>query len=121
MNHPVLIRLRGFDSQFQGVERGAGVAVGDIGQVRERVFVQGDFEVPKASDGVLDGLADDLSDVVISQWLELEDAAAGDQCAVHREVWILGGGANQDDGAVFDPRQQSVLLCFVPAVDFVNK
>ena len=52
---------------------------------------------------------------------ELEDPAAREQGAVDREIGVFGGGADEDDGAVFDPGQQRVLLGFVKAVNFVYK
>jgi hypothetical protein len=47
--------------------------------------------------------------------------ARGEQRRVHFERRILRGGANQDDRAAFDVRQERVLLRFVEAVDLVHE
>ena len=51
----------------------------------------------------------------------MENAASAYEGFVHFEKRIFGCGADQDNRAVFDPGQQSVLLAFIPAVNFVNK
>src|SRR5690606_14905756 len=63
----------------------------------------------------------DLAQVVGGQWFELKDAAAADQRLVDFKIGVLGGRADKDDGAVFHPGQQRVLLRLVKAVDFVHK
>ena len=51
----------------------------------------------------------------------MEDAQAGEQGVVEVEGGVFGGGADEDEGAVFDVGQEGVLLGFVEAVDFVDK
>ena len=51
----------------------------------------------------------------------MEDAQAGEQGVVEMEGGVFGGGADEDEGAVFDVGQEGVLLGFVEAVDFVDK
>ena len=53
--------------------------------------------------------------------LKLKNPAPREQGAVDREVWILSGRADENDGAVFDPRQERVLLGLVEAVDLVDE
>ena len=51
----------------------------------------------------------------------MEDAQAGEQGVVEMEGGVFSGGADEDEGAVFDVGQEGVLLGFVEAVDFVDK
>ena len=53
--------------------------------------------------------------------LELKNPAAREQGPVDGEVGIFGGRADEDDGAVFNPGQERVLLGFVEAVDLVDE
>ena len=112
---------RGLDGQFQRVEHAAGVAVGHVHQVRQRIVVELDVELAVAALGIGQRLASDREEVVLRERLELEDAAAADQRLVDLEIGVLGGRADQDDRAVLDPRQQRVLLGLVEAVDFVDE
>ncbi len=56
-----------------------------------------------------------------SERLQLVDAGAGEQRADDLERGVLGGGADEGNGAVLDIRQDGVLLCLVEAVDLVDK
>ncbi len=98
-----------------------GVAVGHVDQVRQRVVVDLDVQLAVAALRVGQRLPRDREEVVLGQRLELEDAAAADQRLVDLEVGVLGGGADQDDRAVLDPRQQRVLLRLVEAVHLVHE
>ena len=49
----------------------------------------------------------------------MENAASAYEGFVHFEKRIFGCGADQDNRAVFDPGQQSVLLTFIPAMNFI--
>ena len=113
--------LGGLDGELEGVECGAGVAVGDIGDMVEGVVVKACAEVAVAACGVIECLSDDAADMVVVERLELEDAGAGDEGAVDGEVGVFGGGTDEDDGAVLDPGEEGVLLRLVPAVDFVDE
>ena len=56
-----------------------------------------------------------------SRALRVEDAGAGEEGADDLERWVLGGGADEGDGAVFDVGEDGVLLGLVEAVDLVDK
>lgn len=60
-------------------------------------------------------------DVGFGERLQLEDQRAREQGAVDAEIWILSGGADEDDGAVFNRWQEPVLLRFVEAMHFVDE
>ena len=62
-----------------------------------------------------------FDEFVFAQRLQVEDAQAGEQGVVEMEGGVFGGGADEDEGAVFDVGQEGVLLGFVEAVDFVDK
>ena len=87
----------------------------------ERVVVELNFLGAEAADGIFDGLPDDVFDVFVVERLQLEDARTRHKCPVHREIRIFRGRADENDGAVFDPWQEGVLLRFVPAVDFIDE
>ena len=53
--------------------------------------------------------------------LEHQHAGARQKRRVELEGRVLGGGADQDDGAVLDVRQEAVLLGAVEAVDLVDE
>ena len=67
------------------------------------------------------GLEDGAHDSLVFQGTQLEDARAGDEGGDHFEIGVLGGGADQDDGAVLHMWEQGVLLGLVPAVDFIDE
>ena len=75
----------------------------------------------EAAFGVAEGLIGDESEVAIGEGEELEDAGAADECGVDFEEGVFGGGADEGEGAVFDPGEEGVLLGFVEAVDFVDE
>ena len=60
-------------------------------------------------------------DLVRRQRLELEDLAAADQCAIHREKRIARRRADQRDDAFLHVGQQCVLLGLVEAVNLVDE
>ena len=88
--------------------------------MREGVGVQGDAEMAVAA-RVGERMLGDVREGCGIEALELKNPAAREQGAIDREVGILGGCADEDDGAVFDPRQECVLLGLVEAVDLVDK
>ncbi len=50
-----------------------------------------------------------------------KDAGARQQRRVQFERRVFGGGTDKGDGAVFDVRQESVLLALIEAVHFVDE
>ena len=63
----------------------------------------------------------DPAGLFAGQGQQLEDPAAGNQRADHLEIGVLGGGADQHEGAVLHMRQQGILLGLVPAMDFIHE
>ncbi len=86
-----------------------------------RIRVQKDLALPVAAFRVRQGHVQDFPGLFPGQRQELENPAARDQRADHFEIRIFGGGADQHERAVFDMRQERILLGFVPAVDFIHE
>ena len=59
--------------------------------------------------------------MLVLERVQLVDPAAREQRRVDLEVGVLGGGADEDDRAILDGRQQRVLLRLVEAVDLVQE
>jgi hypothetical protein len=82
-----------------------------------------------AGGGGLDGFARQLPQAARDDALELfrrerfehHYPATRQQGANDFERRVLGGGANENDGAAFDVRQEGVLLGLVEAVNFVHE
>src|SRR5690606_6303748 len=110
---PCFVGRGGFNSQLQGVQHPARVAIGNVYQVVEGVGLEFDLETAVPPLRVAQCLQGDLAQVVVCQWLQLEDAAAADEGFVDFEVGVLGGGPDEDDHAVVDVGQEGVLLGLV--------
>ena len=76
---------------------------------------------PEPSFGVGQRALQQRSDVVRRQRLEVQEQAPRQQRRDQREVGILGGGPDQDDGPVLYDREQDVLLGLAPPVDLVDE
>ena len=59
--------------------------------------------------------------VVAAEGRKQYQLAAAQQCPVHFETRVFGGGAYERHRAVFHGAEQCVLLAFVKAVDFVDE
>ncbi len=115
------LRRCSFDGQFQRIEDAAGVAVGHVHQMGQGVIVNLHVELAVPAFGIRQRLARDGEEVILGQRLELEDAGAADQRLVDLEIGVLGGGADEDHGAVFHPRQQRVLLRLVEPMNLIHE
>jgi hypothetical protein len=120
-DHAVRIRLSRLHSELERVQHAARVAVRHVDQVRQRIIGELHVELAVPALRVRQRLPRDREQVGLGQRLELEDAAAADEGLVDLEVGVLGGRADEDNGAVLDPRQQRVLLRLVEAVDLVHE
>ena len=111
----------GENADFEGGQRTAGVAFADFGQKIQRVFVQHDRVFAEAALPIRGGTAEQRLDVIRRQGFELENPAPAQKGVVDREEGILRRGSDQNDHAVFDFRQQHVLLRFVETMNFVDE
>ena len=60
-------------------------------------------------------------DLVFGEGVEGVDAAAGEERGVDFEGGVLGGGADEADGAALDVGEEGVLLGLVEAMDLVDE
>jgi hypothetical protein len=116
-----VIRSHDQGGRLQRVQRRAGVAVGPVDQVGDGVVVGAEAEVAEPAALLGQRPAHDQLQVARGQRLQPEQQAAADQRRVDGEERVLGGGADQDHGAVLDAGQQRVLLGPVEAVDLVDE
>ena len=75
----LLIRWRRLDGELKGVEGGAGVAAGHVGEVGESVVADGDGAVAVAALGVVEGAEEEVAHLLGGQWREVEQARPGRQ------------------------------------------
>ncbi len=94
---------------------GAAVAVGHADEAGARLLV----ERQRAALALRAG--DQRLQRIRPQRLERQHLRAGHQRGVELEGRVLGGGADEGDGAVFHHRQEGVLLGAVEAVDLVHE
>ena len=97
-------------------ERGTAVAVGHADERRARVGIE---RQRLAFDRL--GARQQLLDRSRVERFEHQHAGARKQRRIQLERWILGGGADQHDGAVLHHRQERILLRAVEAVDLVDE
>ncbi len=111
----------GEDGDFEGGECAAGVAFGDVGEEAEGFGGDVGLAECEAVLGVVEGAVEELFDGVDGEGFEFEDEGAGREGGVDEYLGVVGGGADEGDGAVFDVGEQDVLLGFVEAVDLVDE
>ena len=102
------------EGDLQGVEDHAGVAIGLVDEMLDGVVV-GLTALPGERP------AHQLPKVIGSQRVQTEQARAAHERRVDLEERVLGRGADQDERAVLDRREQRILLRLVEAVDLVEE
>jgi hypothetical protein len=108
-------------AEFEGVVGGAGVAIG-IGSDAEKNVVGGiELGVTEAAIGIGEGAVKEINDLRSGEGVEDVDLGAREERGDDLERGIFGGGTDEEDVAGFDIREESVLLGFVEAMDFVNE
>ena len=117
LGHPGT-RIGGRD--LEHVERGARVAVGEPRDEGQRVGLGGGA-AGQAALGIGERALQDGHEVGLAERAQHVDAAAREQRAVDLERGVLGGGADQHDGALLDVGEEGVLLRPVEAVDLVHE
>lgn len=109
-------------SSLQGIERHSSVAIAIGGNEANGIFFNtygGSYAYVEAVDGIVHGAGEEGGQVVGLQGFEDQDAAAGEERRGKVEGRVLGGGADEDDTAVFDNWEEGVELGLVEAVDLV--
>ena len=62
-----------------------------------------------------------LPNIFFFQSLELKNRAAGEQGLIDFKKWIFCGRPDQNDRPIFHTGQESILLGFIKAMNFINK
>ena len=117
----VLVRdgqLRGDLERVVGV---AAVAAGVAGDQLQGVVVGGDLQCAQAAFFVFQRSAQQRGDLLLVERFQHIDAAAREQRRDDLEGGILGGRADQPDGAALDVGQKCVLLRLVEAVNLIDE
>ena len=99
----------------------AGVAFRPVGQVVERVGVDGELGVAEAALGVGERALEQRPDVVGLERIEPEERRSRQERSSQGEVRVLRRRADQYDQAFLDVWQQRVLLGAVEAVHLVEE
>ncbi len=107
--------------QLEGVEGDARVAAGAAGQRLDRFVVERQLLAAKPALLVGQRPADYRLDLLRRQEVQRVDAGARQQRPDDLERRVLRRGADERDRAVFDVRQDDVLLRLVKAVDLVDE
>ena len=81
----------------------------------------GEVAAAEAAFGSCEGAFEQATTCASERALQGVDAAAAEQGGVDLEGGILGGGADETDGAALDVGQEGVLLGLVEAVDLIDK
>ena len=113
-------RPRVRDGRLERAERLAGVAVG-VDREPAQDGLRHDERLPAVAALVRERAAQQLHDLLLAEAVEDEDLAAGEQRGVDLEGGVLRRGADEDDAALLDERQEGVLLRLVEAVDLVDE
>ena len=111
------------DRRRHGVEQAerlAGIALRQLGEGGEGPLADRHVPVGEAV-RARESTLEKGHQVVGRQRLEDEQTHAREQGRVQLEAGILGGRADERDGAAFDPGQQRILLGLVEAVDLVEE
>ena len=113
--------MRELRGELQHVQRPARVAVGQP-RDRPQSGVGGAHAARTESPlGIGQGRLHDRHELVLAERAQHVHAAAREQCGIHLERRILGGGPDEDDRALLDVRQKGVLLRAVETVDLVDE
>jgi len=108
-------------AEFEGVVGGAGVAIGIGGDAEEDVLGGVEMSVSEAAFGISEGAVKEIDDLRRGECFEDVDLGAGEKRGDDLEGGIFSGGADEENVAGFDVREEGVLLSFVEAVNFVDK
>jgi len=116
------VLLRGqFDGDLQQVEGTPGIPVGGLGEALAQGLGEHHRAGAESPFGVAEGAVDEAPDRGPVEGLEDVHPNAREQGVVEFERGVLGGGADEDEGAVLDEGQEGVLLGLVEAVHLVHE
>jgi len=79
------------------------------------------MSVGEAAFGISEGAVKEIDDLRGGEGFEDVNLGAGEERGDDLEGRIFGGGADEEDVAGFDVREEGVLLSFVEAMHFVDE
>lgn len=120
VNVPSLLRRGGKNGELQGVIRGAQIAARSLGDVVERVAVDGDVVHAQPLALIGEGFLHCPHNILRRKPPELEHAAARNYCGGHRGIGIFSRGAYKNNSALLDGGQEGIGLGLVEAVALVE-
>ena len=123
--HSLRVRIRAGrlavqHSHLQCGQRCPGISVGKAGDQRQHAVFYLDRLFSEAP-GIVQRALQQGQHILFGESLQHEHLAAGQKRPVHLERRVFGRCADQDDGALFHERQESVLLRLIEAVDLVDE
>ncbi len=121
MNHAFLVRRRGEDSDFEGVETFPCIAVAEFGEMAFRPGVDLDVVLAEAAFCVGESAVDQFFEMFDLERFELKNLRAGDERTVDVEERIVSRGADEAEVSAFDVGQEDILLRLVEVVDLVHE
>ena len=121
VDDPVGGRGGGTHGDLEGGQRVSSIAIADFREELPGVRIQLRGDGAIAALLVRQGAVKQHARLVGRQGLQLEYERTARQRGVDEHRRVVRRGADQDDGAVLDVRQQDVLLGFVEPVDFVHE
>ena len=123
LQHPLpgVVDLSHVGHHLQRVQRPTRIAVDQLGNRTTRLVRQNDILSAVAARFVVHRLSENLFDILSRQRFEQINARTGKQRRVQLKRRVFGGRPNEEDRAVFNMRQEGILLALVEAMDFVDK
>ena len=113
--------IRQFAGDFKQSQRASHITIGGLRDQLQRLCIDFELHVAKTTHRVGQRMLQRFDDLLDGQRLQYMHATAREQGRVEFKRRILGGGADQNDDATLDVRQERVLLGLVEAVHFVDK
>ena len=120
MDASLRVGFGGLYGQFNRVEQRACVAIGHVDEVVQRFFIYIYFGMRIAiRELVVRGQRRAVNRFHPNFSTERLDCEK--EGAIHGEIGVFSSCSDENDRYHFPPREQGILLCFVEAMDFVDK
>lgn len=106
-------------SRFQDIQRIAEIAVAEFSNKKDMIIRQ--LQVWMFFENQRKFLFDKGKDFFFGQLFEDKHPTSAEQRVIHGETGILRRRSDKDNRSFFYIREQSILLCFVPTMDFIQE
>lgn len=107
------------NSGFQDIQRIAEIAVAEFGDKKDMIIRQ--LQVRMFFENQRKFIFDERKDFFFGQLFEDKHPTSAEQRVIHGETGILRRRSDKDNRSFFYIREQSILLCFVPTMDFIQE